>query len=593
MKIAFDIETDNLLEKMTTVHCIVARDIDSDKEWVADHATGYDEMIDLLNNAELLIAHNGIGFDVPALTKMFPKFKPQGKSFDTLVMCRALWHDVVIKDFGRCKAGRLPARLKGSHSLEAYGYRLRELKGDFGKQDNAWEVYTDEMLQYCRQDVIVLKKLYEKIMKAGASPEMIELENEFATIIQRQIAKGVAFDEKAAIELMIEIRTEKEKVYEELRQAFPLEAVSKDLGKVTTSKVNNRKRHVTKGARFCKIEYREFNPNSRQQIAERLIKKYDWNPSEVTDKGTIKVNETILNGLDYLEAKLLSRGMLLAKRLGQISDGSQAWLKHIKKGRIHGNVNTGGTISGRCSHSSPNLAQVPAISSPYGAECRNLFISEEDKVIVGCDASGLELRCLGHYLARFDGGKYADIVLNGDIHTANQKAAGLPTRNNAKTFIYGWLYGAGAVKLGAIVGGSAKEGGKLQSRFMKKFPAIKKLKEAVENAVETKGCLKGLDGRRMRTRSPHSALNLLLQGAGALVMKRALIECDRLATKAGLDYEFVLNVHDEWQAEVSKNDADAFAALSIKAIQKAGKYFNFRIPLDGDAKIGINWKETH
>jgi len=593
MKIAFDIETDNLLDEMTKVHCIVARDIDSDKEWISDATTGFDEMIELLNNAELLIAHNGIGFDVPVLTKMFPTFKPKGKQFDTLVMCRAIWHDVVLKDFGRCKAGRLPARLKGSHSLEAYGYRLRELKGDYGKQENAWEVYTDDMLQYCRQDVIVLKKLYEKIMKSGVSPEMIELENEFAIIIQSQMEKGVCFDEQAAIDLMITIRTEKDAIYEELKKAFPVQVIPKDLGKVHTSKVNSKKRHITKGAKFVKIDFQEFNPNSRQQIAERLIKKYGWNPTDVTDKGTIKVNETILKGLDYPEAKLLEKGMMLAKRLGQISDGNQAWLKKVKGGRIYGRVNTGGAISGRCTHRSPNLAQVPSINSEFGGDCRALFTVPTGYKMIGCDASGLELRCLSHYLARFDGGEYADIVLNGDIHTANQKAAGLPTRNNAKTFIYGWLYGAGAVKLGSIVGGSAKEGGKLQSKFMKKFPAIKKLKEAVVSAVESKGFIKGLDGRKMRTRSPHSALNLLLQGAGALVMKRALIECNRLTTAAKLDYRFVLNIHDEWQAEVSNKDAEAFAAISVKAIQLAGEYFKFRIPLDGEAKIGKNWKETH
>ena len=593
MRIAFDIETDNLLDEMTKVHCIVARDIDSNTEWIADATTGYDEMIDILNNAELLIAHNGIGFDEPVLRKMFPNFKPTGKSFDTLIMCRAMYHDVVLKDYGRCKAGRLPARLKGSHSLEAYGYRLRELKGDFGKQENAWEVYTEEMLEYCQQDVVVLKKLYLKILSDGASPEMIELENEFAIIIQRQMEKGVCFDEEAAIKLMIDIRVEKDKLYEELRRAFPIQVVSKDLGKVTTSKVNNRKRCITRGAQFCKITYQEFNPNSRQQITERLIKKYNWTPDDVTEKGTIKVNENILNDLDYPEAKLLSRAMMLGKRLAQISDGNQAWLKKVKGGRIYGRVNTGGAISGRCTHSSPNLAQVPSISSPFGKQCRSLFTAEEGKSIVGCDASGLELRCLSHYLARFDGGEYAEIVLNGDIHTANQEAAGLPTRNMAKTFIYGWLYGAGAVKIGKIVGGGAKEGGKLQSKFMKKFSAIKKLKEAVVSVVETKGYIKGLDGRRMRTRSPHSALNLLLQGAGALVMKRWLIEVMKVVDARGLDATPVLNVHDEAQFEVREDQAEELAQICEDCMKLAGEHFNFRIPIEGESKIGKTWKDTH
>jgi len=593
VKIAFDCETNGLLDTVTKVHCIVARDIDSDFELIADATTGYDEMIELLNSAELLIAHNGIDFDIPVLFKMFPTFAPTGKYYDTLVMAKATWHDVVIKDFGRVKANRLPARLKGRHSLEAYGYRLGELKGDFGKQDNAWEVYTPEMLTYCQQDVIVLKALYERLMLSGCSPEMIELENEFANIIQRQMDIGVQFDEERAIKLMIELRLEKDTLYKELRKIFPLQVIPADFGKVHTSKVNNRKRHIAKGSTFCKIAYQEFNPNSRPQIAERLISKYGWSPDAVTEKGTIQVNETILNDLDYPEAKLLSRVMMLNKRLGQLSDGNQALLKKVKGGRIYGRVNTGGAISGRCTHSGPNLAQIPSVSSPFGKEFRSLFIAAEGKTLVGCDASGLELRCLSHYLARFDNGRYAEIVLNGDIHTANQEAAGLPTRNMAKTFIYGWLYGAGAGKLGQIVKGGAKEGSVLQARFMKKFPAIKKLKKAVEEAVETRGYIKGLDGRRMRTRSPHSALNLLLQGAGALVMKRWLIEVMLEVDKRGLDCTPVLNVHDEAQFEVRKDQVDEVAKICEDMMLVAGEYFNFRIPIEGESKIGKTWEETH
>ena len=246
MKIAFDIETDNLLDKLTKVHCIVARDIDSDKEWIADANTGYDAMIGLLNKADLLIAHNGIGFDLPVLVKMFPKFKPQGKVFDTLVMSRATWHDVAIKDFGRCRSGHMPTRLKGSHSLEAYGYRLRELKGDYCKQDDAWVVYTSEMLDYCKQDVVVLKKLYLKLMASGCSHIMIDLENSFATIMHRQEIKGIVFNKTLAIKLMLKIRKEKDKLYDKLRLAFPDQIVSKDLGKITTSKVNSPKNHIIK-----------------------------------------------------------------------------------------------------------------------------------------------------------------------------------------------------------------------------------------------------------------------------------------------------------------------------------------------------------
>ena len=593
MRIAFDCETDGLLDKITTVHCIVARDIDSDFELIADHSTGFDEMIELLNNAELLIAHNGIGFDLPVLFKMFQSFKPKGKVFDTLTMCRAVWNDVVINDFGRCKAGNMPTRLKGSHSLEAYGYRLKELKGDYGKQDNAWDVYTPEMLVYCKQDVVVLKKLYLRLIASGCSPKMIELENEFAIIIQRQMEKGVAFDEKAAIKLMIDLRIEKDKIHEELKVVFPIHVVSKDLGKTTTSKVSNRKRNIIKGASFCKIIYQEFNPNSRKQISERLIEKYNWTPNDVTDKGTVQINETILNDMDYPEAKLLARAMLLSKRLSQISDGNQAWLKKVKDGRIYGRVNTGGAISGRCTHSSPNLAQVPSINSPFGEECRSLFTVKEGYKMVGCDASGLEIRTLVHYMSRYDGGAYRKVVLEGDIHTHNQEAAGLPTRNMAKTFFYGFCYGAGAEKLGSIIGGGAKEGSILKARFFKKLPALKKLMDNVIKAVESRGYIRGLDGRRLRTRSPHSALNLLLQSAGALIMKRWLIEVMKIIDERGLDCTPVLNTHDEAEFEVLKGQEDEVAQICEECMLIAGEFFNIRIPIQGVSQIGETWADVH
>lgn len=538
-----------------------------------------------------MIAHNAHGFDIPVLKQFFPDFKPQGQVFDTLTMCRALWHDVALKDFGRCKAGRLPRRLLGSHSLEAYGYRLGEYKGDYGKQDNAWETYTPEMAEYCKQDVVVLAKLYERIMDAKPSPEMVELENRFAEIIFEQDQRGVCFDEKAAIDLMVTLRSERIDVLERLTEIFPAQFEAVQFGKTFTSKVNNKKRHITAGAKFCKIKLTPFNPGSRQQIANRLIKKYGWEPTELTDKGAAKINETVLKDLPYPEARLLEKYLMVNKRLSQLADGNQAWLKKVQGGRIYARVNTGGAISGRCTHSNPNLAQVPSVGSAYGGDCRSLFKASPGYSFVGCDASGLELRCLAHYLAAFDEGAYADIVLNGDIHTANQEAAGLPERNMAKTFIYGWLYGAGVGKIGQIVGGGPKEGTRLQKKFMDKFPAIKSLKDTVEKAVETRGYLKGLDGRRMRTRSPHSALNLLLQGAGALVMKRFAIEL--YDSTKHLDRNFVLNVHDEVQAEVKPEHVEEYKEACLKAFNKAGEYFNFRIPIDGDVKIGENWKDTH
>jgi DNA polymerase I-like protein with 3'-5' exonuclease and polymerase domains len=300
--------------------------------------------------------------------------------------------------------------------------------------------------------------------------------------------------------------------------------------------------------------------------------------------------------MPYPEAKPLCEYLMIQKRLGQLAEGKEAWVKLEKNGRIHGRVNTNGAVTGRCTHSNPNMAQVPAVRAPYGKECRELFKVAPGYKMVGADASGLELRCLAHFMGKWDNGAYAKELLEGDIHTANQKAAGLETRDQAKTFIYAFLYGAGDGKIGTIVGKGQEEGARLRANFLKKTPALKYLKEAVEVASK-RGYLLGLDGRKLWIRSEHAALNTLLQSAGALVMKQACVFLDTTISLAGWewgkDYSFVLNVHDEWQIEVREPLAKWIGETAVEAIREAGKHFNFRCPLDGEYKIGNNWCETH
>ncbi len=341
----------------------------------------------------------------------------------------------------------------------------------------------------------------------------------------------------------------------------------------------------------------EFNPGSRHHIAKVLKERYNWKPKEFTDAGQPKVDETVLSALPYPEIKPLIEYLTVNKRLGQLSDGKKSWLRYVTpEGRIHGYVNTNGAITGRMTHSKPNLAQVPAVRAPYGKECRELFLPTKNYLQIGADASGLELRCLAHYMAKWDNGEYANVILTGDIHSMNQKAAGLPSRDNAKTFIYAFLYGAGDEKIGAIVSKGSKEGRRLKKQFLNKTPAIKKLKEKVEEIVKERGYLKGLDGRQLKIRSAHSALNTLLQSAGAIIMKKALVILDENLQKnytAGIDYEFIANIHDEFQIEALPQYADTIGKEAVKAIKEAGKYFKFRCPLDGEYKIGKNWAECH
>ena len=179
-----------------------------------------------------------------------------------------------------------------------------------------------------------------------------------------------------------------------------------------------------------------------------------------------------------------------------------------------------------------------------------------------------------------------------DVHTKNQKAAGLQTRDQAKTFIYAFLYGAGPSKIGSIVGGSAKDGERLTSSFLNATPALKALRDKVSKYAG-KGFVPGLDGRKIWVRSEHAALNSLLQGAGAIVMKKALCLFYDKIKKNKWPVKLVANVHDEFQFECHANVADEAGKAARLSIVEAGQHFKLRCPLDGEYKIGKNWKETH
>ena len=303
-------------------------------------------------------------------------------------------------------------------------------------------------------------------------------------------------------------------------------------------------------------------------------------------------------------AELIKEYLMLNKRISQI----ESWMDAVgKDGRVHGRVITNGAVTGRMTHSGPNMAQIPAVRKDkegniligqdggYGAECRECWSVEDGNVLVGCDASGLELRMLAHYMKDEN---YVRTVTEGsskdgtDVHTVNQRAAGLATRDAAKTFIYAFLYGAGDAKIGTIVGGSAKDGGKLKAKFLSQTPALAKLIERVGKQA-AKGWVPGLDGRRIWVRSEHAALNSLLQGAGAIVMKKALVLFNDKIKANKWPVKLVANVHDEFQFECPQSIAEDAGKAARMSIIEAGVCYNLRCPLDGEYKIGRNWRETH
>ena len=595
----FDIETDNLLDDVTTIHCLVMKDIDTGevhtflnpKEPIAKNVA---DGLRLLMTADMIVGHNVIKFDLPVIQKLYSWFAiDTNKVLDTLVCTRLIWSNVKDHDAKLMKEGRLPGKLFGSHSLEAWGHRLGNYKGDF---KGPWDTCTDEMVTYCQQDVEVTFTLYNRIMDKRYSIEATELEHQVAWLMAKQERNGFHFDEEKAGKLYAQLSQRRADLERELKEYFGSWEVK--LPSFIPAR-DNKAKGYKKGVPVPRSKIVEFNPSSRDHIADRLQTLYGWKPTEFTDGGKPKVDETVIEKLDYPPCKLLTEYLMIQKRIGQLAEGDQAWLKLVKNGRIHGSVNTNGAVTGRATHSYPNISQVPSSSSPYGPECRELFTVPSGWTLVGADASGLELRCLAHFMAKWDGGKYGEVLLTGDIHTQNQEAAGLATRPQAKTFIYAFLYGAGDAKIGSIVGGGPDAGKKLKTRFLAKTPALKKLKEAVQDAAK-RGYLLGLDGRHVHVRSAHAALNTLLQSAGAIICKKWLVlledELQNGRLKHGWDgdYAFCAWSHDEVQIACRTPDiAEIIAEKARQAVQWAGEHFAFRCPLAGESKIGSHWGETH
>lgn len=589
MRLVIDIETDGLVDAMTKVHCIVAKDIDT-KEVYSFTPDKVKEGVDLLINAKELIGHNIQDFDIPALEKVY-KVKFNNKLLDTLLITRLIWTDIKDKDF---REKIVPSQLIGKHSLDAWGYRLGQRKGDYIKK-YGFENWTPEMQTYCENDVEVTYLLYLKILQQRYSSQAIELEHQFAHWIRKQERQGVDFDLTSAEKLFVFLTKQRLELENKLINAFP--PIEKHTNTLVPKR-DNKKLGYKKGVPVKKYKMVEFNANSRDHIAERLILKYKWKPTEFTPTGKPEINERILKKLQYPEAKILAEHFMLQKRLGQLSDGEQSYLKLVtKENKIHGKIITNGAVTGRCTANSPNLQQVVSSSSPYGKELRSLFTAPNGFAMLGIDFSGLELRVLGHYLHSFDSGKFIKELLEGDIHTVNQQAVGLSTRNQAKTFIYAYIYGAGNEKLGLITEGNSREGKRLRDNFEKKLPALKYLKQAVSDAYHNKKFLRGLDNRKLMCRSEHSALNTLIQSAGAIIVKKGTILLNKKLQKNnfvwGEDYAMVLHVHDEMQFIVNQKRVDEFKTIAESIFEDTREAMNFRCKLDGEIKVGRDWSETH
>ena len=602
--LVFDIETDDL--NATKIWCLSTCDVDT------EHVCSYwgdklDKGLQALQDADKLIGHNIIGFDIPVLKKLTGVDLSGKKLIDTLVLSRLF----------------NPVR-EGNHGLESWGFRLDCPKIEF----NDYQTFSIDMVKYCERDVLLNKRVYDILRREakGFGADSIKLEQETARIIAAQRKHGFLFDQKAASLLNAEVNEKLTDVVKEVHKEFkphttyhilrPSYKKDGSISRMGEFRNEKNKSGTVRKSRLSDEEFQTmqsdgevvrsevipFNLGSRKQIGEYL-QEFGWKPRKFTPTGQPIVDEGTLKTIkDIPQAQLIADYLLYQKRIAQID----SWFDKVQDdSRVHGFVISNGTITGRMTHRDPNMAQVPSINSPFGKECRSCWIVPDGYKLVGIDASGLELRMLAHYMNDED---YINEIIHGDIHTTNQKLAGLESRTQAKTFIYALIYGAGDAKLGTVVGGNKKDGAELKQRFLNNLPSLKSLRDRVSRA-SGKGSIKSLDGRKIFIRSQHSALNTLLQGGGAVVMKRALVILNNsiqtmmqhsksLMKKSYgeyriMDAHFVANIHDEWQLEVDEERADMVGCLGVDAIKQTAEYYNLNCPLDGEYKVGSNWSETH
>ena len=651
MRLSVDIESNGLLDTITKIHCAAIEDIDSSYSefFVFKDQQTIDRFLEKLSNADVIIGHNFFGFDLIAINLIFKwKPAPTQRIEDTYVLSQLLYPDLFLADSEDAHdwPGKVFSRKDyGSHSLKAWGQRVHCYKGEY---TGGWESYNDEMGAYNIGDTKATKFVFQflesrirNFLLEGSTA--IDDEYKLSPIIGRIQAHGVNFDVNKAQELISFFVSRKVELSASLREIFKPRWVSKGS---FIPKRNDKSKGYAAGAEFTKIELEEFNPSSRAQIIDRLVKEFDWNPEEFTEKGNVKMNEDIIENLPFKELAPLKEYLTICKRISQIEGGTQAWIKKVKgDGRIHGGIKQNGAVTGRASHFSPNISQVVSVGSLWGGECRELFTAPKGKILIGCDADSLEMRCLAGYLFPFDKGRFRDSVLKGkkedgtDPHSINARAYNFQEysvgRECSKQIFYSDIYGSKNAKKGKIIMEHgidletyvpdfeknfegiqewAKEkkidksplywkcwiaGKRCMELFGDQIPEIKQLRDKIAQKVKENGYIRGLDGRKLFMRSEHSQLNMVLQSAGALLMKRALVIADKLIQEQGLipgkDYEFVIWSHDEWEIECVDNPVTIgiIKECSLKAIEESAKSFNFPCELKGNVKEGYSWKAVH
>jgi DNA polymerase I-like protein with 3'-5' exonuclease and polymerase domains len=609
-EMVFDIETDGLWPNYTKVHCISIMALEGSKNAIESFS---DTMIPevqgtiqdglkRLSEASTLICHNQLNFDLPCLKELYDWTPSKDtKIFDTLVVSRLLNPDRPKPIGVACKGG--------PHSLEAWGCRTGTAK----PVHETWDVFDAAMLRRNRQDVEINASVYTFLkleMQGWDWSEALEIEHKVAEIITRQERNGVHFNVDYARQCVNELDLRIQSIDDQLIPNLPqfVEQVGASIQKPFKTNSDYTKRTSDwypdlpssgagyVGGPFSKLNYRKLDLGSIQQVKEYLFTQgwepTEWNYNDDGERTSPKLTEDSYPSIKGNIGKLISDRLHYSHRRAQIL----GWISRIRNdGRLSAGANTCGTPTGRMRHQ--NVVNVPkAVDTVfYGKEMRSMFTASPGRVMVGHDAEGLELRMLAHYMGDK---KFTESIISGDkklgtdVHTINRDLAGLNTRDQAKTFIYALIYGAGDGKLGAITGGDAKSGRQLKNSFFRNLPALKRLIDRVSKAT-SKGFLKGLDGRKLYLREKHKALNTLIQGAGAIVMKKSMIILDEMVKEEKLDVLKVIDMHDEAQADVTPEHTERYAELARLSIVKAGEHFKLKCPLAADSSVGENWAMTH
>jgi DNA polymerase-1 len=602
-KVVCDIEANGLLYNVTTVHCIVC------KEWNTGEVTMFtpdtlDTFEEYASTVDEWVGHNFLAYDLRVLRKVLGVKIRASRVYDTLLISR-------LQNFNR----------EGGHSLANWGRLLNFSKGDYDE----WDEYTEEMLGYCANDVELTYRVAVALKSEGGKRGSVlseRIEHASQHILENQKSNGFALDVPRAHKLFTEVKSRAQELERQiLDEMTPIAKAIRVIkphykkdGSLSSVglKLLGKNWEATAGP-FTAIKWVEFNLDSPKQKVERL--NGWWSPT-IRTKGYRKLRDKVYRNqitseefelkepytwqlCDENFATIKANAPQVLRYLGEYamcnsrSKEIEGWFDGLgTDNRVHGSVFSIGSGTHRMAHQSPNMANIPGRDSPYGPECRSCWtVSDSDHYcLLGTDAVGIQLRLLAHYM---NDAEYTKEVVDGDIHTKNQKAASLSTRDLAKTFIYAWLMGAGSERIGRIIGGTSKDGKATTDRFLANTPALAKFRLHRIAGAAKAGGLVGFDGRWIHIKSEHFGMSVFLQGGEQAVMKWAMLDWHKKARQAGLDFKQVAVVHDEFQTEVARTDAEQLGEIQCQSIRDAGSYFKLNCLMDGEYRIGNNWQETH